>query len=1016
MQLALALAPALAALAPPVLAQSNWTKIDLDPGMVGEPSHPLVVFDGWGDLPAADPLDQVNGRYLFLGTDDATGRELYATDGVTSTLLADTQPGPDNGSIFGGAVLGSRYFFTAHDTVLGGQLWTTEGTPATTGVFMDLAPGPDWATATDMLTVGTQLFIMVRGQTSDSRLYVTDGSVAGTVKLKDFGSNGPTQIRLAANPAGTGVVFSASDGLAGQELWTSDGTVAGTKLLADIAPGPGSSDPGILVELGGELVFAATTVGEGRELWTTDGTTAGTHLLADIAGGPVDSDPDLAPHGVIGGTLFFTAASSTAGTEVHATDGSTTWLEMDAKPGLAGSSPLILGEAGGKLIVHLAPTIGSDMAEPHAWDGSSLTQLGEITAGTPYGPPRDFAALGSRLTFWSRDFDGDSFWITDGTPAGTEVLMETPQEPYPHDHGLTVTPQGTAIFRGFSMDSGIELFETDGTAAGTGLLVEVDMDQHPSWSGVRYLARLGADELVFFTSPDLGLNTVMRWSSGSGPVAQDPSPLGSSPLAPAQGGWVGRERLSLLRTWNLAEDRPMVIRLRDDTTTLEELDVLPPGVDSPILVGSAGGFLLLRGTQAGSGTEPWVWDGVAAQAELLADLVPGVDSSHPVAVGRAGDATILLSRNAAGDTTLHRVDGPPWSVQQLLVLASSEFYGASELTSVGDRLCFVFDDGVGGDDVWSTDGTVAGTTQLAVAVAGSPSWGHRGLTKIGGSLYWFGRDASGKTKLWTSDGTLAGTTTVAEVPDGALGEHGLLEAGGRLYFLTKSPKPGDSLWAWDPAVGGPAQPVDPAATWSAPEEPVVAGDRVWFTADDPATGRELWSVSADGSTTQLEGDLMPGPYGSQPEELTVCAGDLLFVATGPDFDRELYRVELDGPQVLELPHGGSGAFLAATAPAVGHALTLNVGDAPAGTTGVLAMSSPILHPTGHHVELGNASWLDPFAFTVLAASTAPTFTHVQPIPNQPSLAGAQVNVQAWFLPPALLPATTSNGLRLVLGS
>ncbi len=150
--------------------------------------------------------------------------------------------------------------------------------------------------------------------------------------------------------------------------------------------------------------------------------------------------------------------------------------------------------------------------------------------------------------------------------------------------------------------------------------------------------------------------------------------------------------------------------------------------------------------------------------------------------------------------------------------------------------------------------------------------------------------------------------------------------------------------------------------------------------------------------------------------LTLCNGSLYFVATGPDGDRELWQYDLPDAHVLDLPFGGSGASLSATPPQLGAMLTLTVDDAPAGAVAVLAMSAPVADPLGVFVEVGNAVWIDPLAFTVLTASAAPTFTHTAPIPNQPALAGAQVNVQAWFLPPSVLPVTTSNGLRLVLGN
>lgn len=72
-------------------------------------------------------------------------------------------------------------------------------------------------------------------------------------------------------------------------------------------------------------------------------------------------------------------------------------------------------------------------------------------------------------------------------------------------------------------------------------------------------------------------------------------------------------------------------------------------------------------------------------------------------------------------------------------------------------------------------------------------------------------------------------------------------------------------------------------------------------------------------------------------------------------------------------------------------------------------------PSASLVPPGNAAWTDPVTYQILAANTLVDWSFTTPLPALPALAGLSIHLQAWFLPPAILPAATSNGLRLVFG-
>ena len=82
------------------------------------------------------------------------------------------------------------------------------------------------------------------------------------------------------------------------------------------------------------------------------------------------------------------------------------------------------------------------------------------------------------------------------------------------------------------------------------------------------------------------------------------------------------------------------------------------------------------------------------------------------------------------------------------------------LINVGGTLYFLGADGTGGDGIWRSDGTEAGTR--LVKGFGSPGPSSL-LTGVGGILY-FAVGGPSQTELWRSDGTEAGTVAIKQFP------------------------------------------------------------------------------------------------------------------------------------------------------------------------------------------------------------------------------------------------------------
>jgi ELWxxDGT repeat protein len=91
---------------------------------------------------------------------------------------------------------------------------------------------------------------------------------------------------------------------------------------------------------------------------------------------------------------------------------------------------------------------------------------------------------------------------------------------------------------------------------------------------------------------------------------------------------------------------------------------------------------------------------------------------------------------------------------------------------LGSKVLFAGADGGGHANLWITDGTSAGTSELTVArgYAGglfgrNPGFDEPGFTVFGNRVLFVGDDVSGNPNLWVTDGTSTGTAELA--PSGA---------------------------------------------------------------------------------------------------------------------------------------------------------------------------------------------------------------------------------------------------------
>jgi large repetitive protein len=690
--------------------------------------------------------------------------------------------------------------------------------------------------------------------------------------------------------------------------------------VADIdADGPASSflwpHGTDFAEVSGDVYFAVSDGVHGTELWAADAATAASPaLVADLCPGACSSHPRGLT--AVGAQLFFAADDGAHGDELWVSDGAGPRLVADLVPGLPGSNPVPFAALGGKLVFSAHdPARGREL---WASDGTAAgtERLHEIFPG-PAGAASTFlGAAGPRLLFIADDPDhGSELWATDGTAAGTGRVADIcPGTGSSLSDGslfpgfAIAAPAGGQLF--FAADDcthGTELWASDGTAAGTHLVEDIGTGS--DGSSPNGFTALGAS--VYFNATDGASGHELWVSDGTAPgthLVEDIRPgsdgaqpreiaaLGGKVYFHADDGVHGRE------LWS-----------SDGTPAGTDLlaDVRPDGDGFAFLalhaLSAVGPRLVFFADDGVHGNEPWASDGTPAGTAPLGDFRPGFDSFFPWALTFVPDRHAVLGgrlffRAADGlsDLEVWSTDGTAagtWQVGDVNTRSSAFdvlFFGrlgaVRPLAGIGGAILFPARDGDGaGSAPWVSDGSAAGTVRLAEPAVLESSFGPQEFTVLGDAALFAAANGVAGHALWRTDGTPAGTFRLAEDQDFDNDPPAwLTRLGERVLFAG-----GGRLWASDGtldgtlpvATGVSGDPGSPAALTPLGEAPAGV---LLLRAHSAGQGEELWATDGTAPGTFRVLDIWPGPASSSPTSLTAAGGQVFFSAEDPDAGRELW--------------------------------------------------------------------------------------------------------------------------------
>lgn len=415
-------------------------------------------------------------------------------------------------------------------------------------------------------------------------------------------------------------------------------------------------------------------------------------------------------------------------------------LFKDVNQGTASSDPHELTVVGESLF--FVADDGTDGAKLWRSDGTGTALVKEFVSDGDDSDIHSLTALNDSLFFTvfqtrlePNAFSGSRLWNSDGTEAGTEVVLDVAPLPgFPGGFSVTPDPENLTIvgntlyFTAFSLESGVELWKSDGTSGGTGILKDITPGSESST--ISELTAVSSRLFFVIEDPVRELWTSDGTAAGTRLVKED--------------------------LWYLT---------------------------------AVGDLLYFTAANAMDEFELWKTDGTEAGTALVKHIPRGDDGSapsRPIAVGN----TLFFVR---GGNELWTSDG---SEPSTVLVRRIDASFRSPLTVVGQTLFFTANDQEHGTELWRSDGTPEGTTLVRDIRPGVGSSALESLTVVNETLYFAADDGVHGVELWQSDGTSAGTVLVQDLAPGESSTEPteLTEWRGSLYFTATTDRFGDELW------------------------------------------------------------------------------------------------------------------------------------------------------------------------------------------------------------------------------
>ncbi|HSK13210.1 MAG TPA: ELWxxDGT repeat protein, partial [Phnomibacter sp.] len=584
-----------------------------------------------------------------------------------------------------------------------------------------------------------------------------------------------------------------------------------------------------MATVGDKVLFFSDDGINGQELWRTDGTPAGTQRLTDILPGAFPGI-GASPQWAVGDGVFYFAASDAS--ELWRSDGTEEGTYLLKFFGGTNRVSQMFFHNG---VLYLVANDGINGSEPWISDGTpaGTVLLKDINPGSanslsttvsPYG----FIAMGSNVYFAANNgANGRELWKTDGTTSGTILVKDVFSGTQGGINNMKAAAHnGKIYFAATNGTSGTELWATDGTDAGTYQVKDIN----PGSGSASPNNLITFNGSLFFSASNSNNNTPGLWKSDG-----------------------------------------------TDAGTVLVKDLAADGVSLTVGFNNATNFFTVNGSKL------YFRGGLATGSGLFASDGTTAGTGLVKAVGGTGGFFsfngLLFFQGSGPESSnfplLYKSDGTAGGTVPVFegnLLSGLSVVVPQNLPILNDQLFFVGDSPENGPELWSTDGTNAGTKLIRDI----------NLSRSGTS---------------TSSQAIAGSASL-----------------NRLFLFTAGDEEhGVELWKTDGTTGGTALVKDifPGKRSSSPSQFRTVGDQVFFMANNGITGNELWKTDGTEEGTRLVKDINPGIPDGFPIRLTVSGPYVYFIATHPDTGTEMWRsdgTEAGTTLVADLTPGSVSGF------------------------------------------------------------------------------------------------------------
>ncbi len=415
---------------------------------------------------------------------------------------------------------------------------------------------------------------------------------------------------------------------------------------------------------------------------------------------------------------------------------------------------------------------------------------------------------------------------------------------------------GNVVF--FKADDGVhgyELWKTDGTVAGTVLVKDISPGASGAGSGLLF-SRANINGTLYFSADD-GISGEELWKS-------DGTAAGTmlvKDVSPGSGG-------SFPKTGKTGE--------------------------------TANGSFYFEATTPGTGFELWKSDGTDAGTVMVKDINPAsvFSDSHPSLFTYINGVVFFVAWDGIHGTELWKSDGTDAGTVMVKDIKPLSGSGVSSvqggLTNFNNTLYFAADDGINGTELWTSDGTDAGTVMVKDIEVGANSSTPYGFSVIGNTLYFTAAESATGTALWKSDGTVAGTVLVKILNASGTRSSSPLRftlVNGDIFFVAVDDLSNSVLWKTDGTAAGTVFIKSwPGSSFQSSNSLTDFNGTLYFSASiSPLESAELWK--SDGTASgSVSFDLYPGVQNSYPTQFTVLNNQLLFAADDLPLGRELWSI------------------------------------------------------------------------------------------------------------------------------